>query len=878
MKSLSDYITVLRDTATNLNLHGESVEMVVQMLANALYISEVEQLAYTQEASLERATLDNSKIQHCVDQMYSVYRGANPRIILNIQSTKLFQFSVYDKIISSNNFNVYYLGYYDEKSEVIKYSDKVVYPDTMVTIVGLLASDIYETSWTSSYTNPYYATVTESNLSNDLYLDINGERSEVTRIFSDHIKEDIAFDLTLPGYGMRLYYPESLQGDTGINTSYSLTCYKYLSLSDLEESELKSIKLDGSIITDFEDDTYNREDVLLNLGADQTYPGIIYIDETSRDSIETIHHKANKARYVGSYLSTNQDLSWLLQEYYPSKIRTSGVTYKFEAPASTSLKTITSSRDLTSAMNSGGSFINFSDLKKTLTNWVESDLGYLPDGDLTIQYKKKSDFSGTNSSYDIISSCSVIPVNISGKDNITPLKSSIQIKVYMNTEGKTKSLTTYSELSENNLEVHYKYPSTQNNEAKCTSIDNKFVYIPINTYNIQSSSDSPLEVYLYKKDSDTSVLVDREIIPFNFIPVIEATVTTTTTTKIDSDGNIIKENVESSTSETSGSSFYLLNLTDDTLYLQTDYEGNVKSSNSSTAILYYNGSPVSATYSLLPVSDVEAEIDSSTGVITVSGMSSDVTEAVITIRAKYNEIDFTEDLTVKKSISNLSSDDKKSNFTIYSEDYTDPLLVQNVSKMDTNEITLHISSGKYKSLSVSLEDITFEKVIYEFTYQVINNVYSSTDSVVPTLYLYYIPYSGTNPLNSDEISEFIAKNKSYYVTQDIEISQGRSVVAKFDFYLDLYKNSTLDDTILTILQKYEYLFDQDFGDADTDTDTSNEIKSLVTKISEVRNVESMKVTYLNSSTREELTYDDVKNSKTPVYFIIECNISSIVKS
>ena len=38
MKSLSDYTKILRDTATNLNLHGESVEMLVQLLANALYI------------------------------------------------------------------------------------------------------------------------------------------------------------------------------------------------------------------------------------------------------------------------------------------------------------------------------------------------------------------------------------------------------------------------------------------------------------------------------------------------------------------------------------------------------------------------------------------------------------------------------------------------------------------------------------------------------------------------------------------------------------------------------------------------------------------------------------------------------------------------
>ena len=126
MKSLSDYTKILRDTATNLNLHGESVEMLVQMLANALYISEVEHITYSQEASLERASLENSKIQHCVDQMYSVYRGSNPRVILNFKASKLFQFNPYDEIIKSNNFKFYYLGYFDESKREIVYSSSTI--------------------------------------------------------------------------------------------------------------------------------------------------------------------------------------------------------------------------------------------------------------------------------------------------------------------------------------------------------------------------------------------------------------------------------------------------------------------------------------------------------------------------------------------------------------------------------------------------------------------------------------------------------------------------------------------------------------------------------------------------------------------------------
>ena len=90
MKSLQDYRDLYRSIASNLNLQGDSVEVLVQMLANASYISEVENVAYVQEASLEKAVLMNSKIQHCMNDMYSVFRGSCPRVILRFHPTKYF--------------------------------------------------------------------------------------------------------------------------------------------------------------------------------------------------------------------------------------------------------------------------------------------------------------------------------------------------------------------------------------------------------------------------------------------------------------------------------------------------------------------------------------------------------------------------------------------------------------------------------------------------------------------------------------------------------------------------------------------------------------------------------------------------------------------
>ena len=112
MKSLQDYIDRYSDVANNLGYSGDSVDILIQLLAHASYISEVENISYVQEASLDKATLINSKIQHCVDNMYSVFRGTCPRVMMKIKPSKYITLNPYDLMVTSNNFNMYYLGCY----------------------------------------------------------------------------------------------------------------------------------------------------------------------------------------------------------------------------------------------------------------------------------------------------------------------------------------------------------------------------------------------------------------------------------------------------------------------------------------------------------------------------------------------------------------------------------------------------------------------------------------------------------------------------------------------------------------------------------------------------------------------------------------------
>lgn len=351
MKSLQDYIDTFREVANKLNLRGDSVEILVQMLANASYISEIENISYAQESSLEKASLINSKIQLCMDNMYSVFRGSCPRVIINFKPTKQVSFDMFEKIISGNKFNIYYLGYYKEGSDGVDspgsktfstlkdfiYSPFSSFPsDEPVTIVGLLASKVVNKEWTLNVNNTYYVDCIESGLSNDLWVKIEDKYYEVTREFSDHITLGYIYDLTLPSFGSRLFVSDIFRDPSeGItrtttssatpNTTIQAQYFVFSTISDYNPSDLKNqIKMRGVEMTNF------SPEFLTKYGYDKEYTtGVVLIPAAGRDDLGTIHYKASRDRYVNSIIRSNSDLGTVLEEMYPDKIRNGGTSYEF---------------------------------------------------------------------------------------------------------------------------------------------------------------------------------------------------------------------------------------------------------------------------------------------------------------------------------------------------------------------------------------------------------------------------------------------------------------------------------------------------------------------------------------------------------------------
>ena len=363
MKTINDYIKEYSDIAKRLGYQGESINLLTQFLANASYISEVENITYAREASIDKALLMNSKIQHCMNDMYSVYRGHCPRVIMSVRFLRPVSFMLYDEIIKSGKFSVYYIGYYTKSEEAdpetgehtwtyhmgqfinMDISDEVFY------IIGFLAPRKWTSQNTTNLYDNYYieSSSDAGNLSNDVRVSIDrgGEIDYpiASRVFADHINDPKknVFDLTTTDYGSRIYYIDYLLNELEIsslwdistgssndglsNVNVTATFYEYSSLDNYNLSELQKLQLKGASLV-----PYDTEEDRTFLYGKQGYPerGLVFVPETSRDMLTTIHYKANRSRHLSTILRSNSDVGHILEELFPNKVQSGRTFFEFE--------------------------------------------------------------------------------------------------------------------------------------------------------------------------------------------------------------------------------------------------------------------------------------------------------------------------------------------------------------------------------------------------------------------------------------------------------------------------------------------------------------------------------------------------------------------
>jgi hypothetical protein len=172
-----------------------------------------------------------------------------------------------------------------------------------------------------------------------MYVKVEGEYTDTTRVFSEHILDHYIFDLTTTSWSSRLYIhglfdntvdrdDEPTEGDikNDANITINATYYKFSRVSDYKPAELKKINISGAEMMGFKLD----KDKLYH-GYQETAPGVIIIPEIDREGIDTIHYKANKDRYVSSIIRSNSDVGAVLEEMYPTKVMPYGTNYVFKS-------------------------------------------------------------------------------------------------------------------------------------------------------------------------------------------------------------------------------------------------------------------------------------------------------------------------------------------------------------------------------------------------------------------------------------------------------------------------------------------------------------------------------------------------------------------
>ena len=362
MKTLNDYIKEYSDIAKRLGYQGESINLLTQFLANASYISEVENIAYAREASIDKALLMNSKIQHCMNDMYSVYRGHCPRVVLSVKFLRPVSFMPYDEIIKSGKFSIYYIGYYEKSEEPDPETQEYTWTyemghfmgndqESTYYIVGFLAPRKWTARNTTNLYDNYYIEIPAEaiNLSNDVFVSIDRggiiDHPVASRVFADHINNPSknVFDLTITDYGSRIYFIDYIINELELgstwnpstgnfndgpsNISVSSTFYEYSALDNYNLSELQKLQLKGAELV-----PYVIEEDRVFLYGKRGWPekGLVFIPETPRDLLTTIHYKANRSRHLSTILRSNSDVGHILEELYPDKVQSGRTYFEFE--------------------------------------------------------------------------------------------------------------------------------------------------------------------------------------------------------------------------------------------------------------------------------------------------------------------------------------------------------------------------------------------------------------------------------------------------------------------------------------------------------------------------------------------------------------------
>jgi hypothetical protein len=319
---------------------------------------------------------------------------------------------------------------------------------------------------------------------------------------------------------------------------------------------------------------------------------------------------------------------------------------------------------------------------------------------------------------------------------------------------------------------------------------------------------------------------------------------------------------------------YTLNLVNDVLTIEADYTGKALNLPLRTSAVLYKGTTQASgvTYEILSSPGVECEIDSS-GQIEITGVDQDTDKFSIPIRVTLDNTSVVGILSLQKSTSLLPESQKPGTLVISSDPSGLEVLAEyKSSPSGTLSEYAYTNTGSQEYLYLytkELQGIALYSIRWASETEEVENLVPADSDTIPSLEIYYIPYSLSNLLTTSEITSFKSTRAAYYVTNDITVRRGNLVKASVNIKAEVYQNISIDSKVSEILEEYAYQFGVDLESK------KSEIIALLSKIPNVKQITSLEITYTNELA-DVIPWETVQESLETTYFSITYLVNSII--
>lgn len=278
MKTKQEIFNELQQIAKDLNIEGTSLDILLELLSNAVSMANISIGSTVREANPLTCIDVNSAIVHASSRISSVYRGENQKFIIEVTPILSFRVNKFDELLTVSGYTLYYNDDYiftSNRSATIEVS----VGKTILTEELLPSDNIY----LQTYQNIDYSETIALYSPDTKYTLVDTPQN---------LSENTFIPITYVDYGLRFWAKDFINK----SNRYYVTGLEYLEGDNLEVSSITSIP------------NFN----IINISQVSSRPRIS--NTTLIFLMSQIESKSNKI------LRSSRDLVYLVKDYFNGKI------------------------------------------------------------------------------------------------------------------------------------------------------------------------------------------------------------------------------------------------------------------------------------------------------------------------------------------------------------------------------------------------------------------------------------------------------------------------------------------------------------------------------------------------------------------------------